>query len=85
MSYPNGLSPDRVAHLNTDAIARPVPKKRVRIKVSTAWVVCYALELNADVAELVDALDLGSSVFGREGSSPFIRINLINGRPGCSS
>jgi hypothetical protein len=28
----------------------------------------------ADVAELVDALDLGSSVFGREGSSPFIRI-----------
>ena len=30
----------------------------------------------ADVAELVDALDLGSSVFGREGSSPFIRIFL---------
>ncbi len=30
----------------------------------------------ADVAELVDALDLGSSVFGREGSSPFIRIGL---------
>lgn len=30
----------------------------------------------ADVAELVDALDLGSSVFGREGSSPFIRIAL---------
>ena len=30
----------------------------------------------ADVAELVDALDLGSSVFGREGSSPFIRIVL---------
>lgn|GEM_PF-3004637 len=28
----------------------------------------------ADVAELVDALDLGSSVFGREGSSPFIRM-----------
>ena len=27
----------------------------------------------ADVAELVDALDLGSSAFGREGSSPFIR------------
>ena len=26
------------------------------------------------MAELVDALDLGSSVFGREGSSPFIRI-----------
>lgn len=30
----------------------------------------------ADVAELVDALDLGSSVFGREGSSPFIRTLL---------
>ncbi len=28
----------------------------------------------ADVAELVDAPDLGSGVFGREGSSPFIRI-----------
>ena len=27
----------------------------------------------ADVAELVDAPDLGSGVFGREGSSPFIR------------
>ena len=26
------------------------------------------------MAELVDALDLGSSVFGREGSSPFIRM-----------
>ncbi len=31
----------------------------------------------ADVAELVDALDLGSSVFGREGSSPFIRIAIL--------
>ncbi len=30
----------------------------------------------ADVAELVDAPDLGSGVFGREGSSPFIRIIL---------
>ena len=27
------------------------------------------------MAELVDAPDLGSGVFGREGSSPFIRIN----------
>ena len=34
----------------------------------------------ADVAELVDALDLGSSVFGREGSSPFIRIVLCGSR-----
>ena len=31
---------------------------------------------SADVAELVDALDLGSSVFGREGSSPFIRTYI---------
>jgi hypothetical protein len=30
------------------------------------------------VAELVDALDLGSSFFGSEGSSPFIRILKIN-------
>ena len=28
----------------------------------------------ADVAELADALDLGSSAARREGSSPFIRI-----------
>ena len=28
---------------------------------------------NADVAELVDALDLGSSALRRGGSSPFIR------------
>ena len=28
---------------------------------------------HARVAELADALDLGSSVFGREGSSPFLR------------
>jgi hypothetical protein len=30
---------------------------------------------NADVAELVDALDLGSSAERRGGSSPFIRTN----------
>lgn len=37
--------------------------------------ICYDRRrcIPADVAELVDALDLGSSVFGREGSSPFIR------------
>ncbi len=33
----------------------------------------------ADVAELADALDLGSSTARCEGSSPFIRI-LISGR-----
>ncbi len=32
----------------------------------------------ADVAKLVDALDLGSSVARRGGSSPFIRTDLLN-------
>ncbi len=32
----------------------------------------------ADVAKLVDALDLGSSVERRGGSSPFIRTDLLN-------
>ncbi len=32
------------------------------------------LDTNADVAELADALDLGSSSDRSEGSSPFIRI-----------
>ncbi len=38
--------------------------------------ICYDYKhcQSADVAELVDAPDLGSGVFGREGSSPFIRI-----------
>ena len=36
---------------------------------------------NAGVAELVDALDLGSSEDTREGSSPFARTTLVrNGR-----
>ena len=34
----------------------------------------YYISYYADVAELADALDLGSSASGREGSSPFIRI-----------
>ena len=37
-------------------------------------VIMIIVEKIADVAELVDAPDLGSGVFGREGSSPFIRI-----------
>ena len=32
------------------------------------------IEIFAGVAELADALDLGSSAFGRGGSSPFTRI-----------
>ncbi|CBS87121.1 protein of unknown function [Azospirillum lipoferum 4B] len=35
--------------------------------------VAAAFAMNAGVAELVDALDLGSSDFGRMGSSPFAR------------
>ncbi len=35
---------------------------------------CYDVLLIADVAELADALDLGSSSERSEGSSPFIRI-----------
>jgi hypothetical protein len=34
------------------------------------------LQKIADVAELVDALDLGSSALGRGGSSPFIRTKI---------
>ncbi len=35
--------------------------------------ICVLYLNYADVAELVDALDLGSSFFGSGGSSPFIR------------
>lgn len=33
------------------------------------------------MAELVDALDLGSSAARREGSSPFVRISDMNSSP----
>ncbi len=36
----------------------------------------FAPDFSADVAELVDALDLGSSAARRGGSSPFIRTIL---------
>ena len=49
-------------------------------KLLTTWFVCGIIYERlkkvaeyADVAELADALDLGSSVARREGSSPFIR------------
>ena len=32
--------------------------------------------INADVVKLVDTLDLGSSAFGRVGSTPIIRTNI---------
>ena len=38
-------------------------------RIMSAW----DLAANADVAELVDALDLGSSAARRGGSSPLIR------------
>ena len=37
------------------------------------------LRVSADVAELVDALDLGSSAARRGGSSPFIRTTVLCG------
>ena len=41
--------------------------------------ICYHRQAtHADVAELVDALDLGSSFSRSEGSSPFIRISPLN-------
>ena len=36
----------------------------------------FAPQNFADVAKLVDALDLGSSAFGHEGSSPSIRTSI---------
>ena len=38
----------------------------------------YCSLLYASVAELADALDLGSSAFRRAGSIPVTRTNLIN-------
>jgi hypothetical protein len=41
-------------------------------------IICYAqFTLDADVAKLADALDLGSSTVRCEGSSPFIRTYKI--------
>ena len=37
--------------------------------------ICYEIIVEADVAELVDALDLGSSAARHGGSSPSIRTN----------
>ena len=37
----------------------------------------FAAEINADVAELVDAQDLGSCALWRGGSSPFIRTRDV--------
>ena len=42
-------------------------------RILRRWV-CYDNYPIADVAELVDALDLGSSFVRSEGSSPFIRM-----------
>ena len=41
------------------------------------FLLCYNI-LYASVAELADALDLGSSAFRRAGSIPVTRTNLIN-------
>ena len=41
------------------------------------FLLCYNI-LYASVAELADALDLGSSAFRRAGSIPVTRTNFIN-------
>jgi hypothetical protein len=45
---------------------------------SARWIVRYEAP-DADVAELVDALDLGSSGVTRGGSSPLIRTMTLEG------
>ena len=60
-----------------DVVSKNIPTffpKKVFSKNTFLW---YTLNAYADVAELADALDLGSSASGREGSSPFIRIYQI--------
>ncbi len=47
------------------------------LALSAKLTVVNDVVLFTDVAELVDALDLGSSVFGREGSTPSIGTKLI--------
>ena len=46
------------------------------MKAQILLIRCYSSirEIPADMAELVDALDLGSSFSRSEGSSPFVRI-----------
>jgi hypothetical protein len=57
------------------AIARLILKGLPPEKFPILQNLCYdGLLTQADVAELVDALDLGSSFARSEGSSPFIRI-----------
>ncbi len=41
---------------------------------SPSWLTIFII--CAGVAELADALDLGSSAFGRGGSTPFTRTNM---------
>ena len=45
----------------------------VRVAKQYVAAVGHAPRLDARVAELVDAPDLGSGAFGREGSTPFAR------------
>ena len=45
----------------------------VRERLTQRHFSCYNEDIPADVAELADALDLGSSAARRMGSTPFIR------------
>ena len=50
-------------------------RNRIATVTTKVIAICGHFSGRADVAKLVDALDLGSSDFGRGGSSPFIRTN----------
>ena len=59
-----------------DSILRFLPaKKKRKTKVWRSHLNLYFCTPIADVAKLVDALDLGSSAARHGGSSPFIRTN----------
>ena len=45
---------------------------------SPSWLTSFLINNNAGVAELADALDLGSSAARRGGSTPFTRIIYRN-------
>ena len=68
----------------TGAAAKRSKITKFEKSVDTCFCTCYYIKVVsseslektsvADVAELADALDLGSSAFGRAGSIPVIRI-----------
>ena len=57
-------------------------RNRIATVTTTVMAISSHFSGRADVAKLVDALDLGSSDFGRGGSSPFIRTKPAPTSPG---